>query len=827
MYSYKRKLYFLAVFTCLCILSSEAQNIGRRSNIDVTDAGRIDLLKGNNLSNISVDQLSDAQIAAIQAQLQSNGVTLEQAEQMAMAKGMSPAEWQKLRNRLSTQPRNTSQATTEPTTLPSTDRQTAANDYRVYQKTNDTPEVFGSAFFNTPSLSFEPNLRIATPINYVLGPDDEMLVNVSGYQETNLRTTVQPEGAIFIPQVGSVSVSGLTIEQATLRIREKMSSTVYPSLRNGSSKLIVSLGKIKSIHITVIGAAKPGNYTVSSLSTVFNSLYLCGGPGAINTYRDIELIRNNKVIAKIDIYQFLTRGDQKGNLPLKENDVINFPVYKKHVSIRGQVKRESIFELKEGEKLEDLIFFAGGFTDKAYKAYIRVKQVTDTERKIRDIAKSEFNTYLPANGDEFQVDAILNRIENVVAISGAVNRPGQFELTPNLTLRGLIKRAGGLQENVFTERAILTRSHADGTGESITFNVSNLLNGNVADIPLQKRDSVAIAFATTFNTNYTVEVQGEVRHPGPYAYRENLSLKDMLFAAGGFTDAASSYNVEVSRRLVAERLDKNTDSIATVFNINTAKELSIENNRFILQPYDIVTVRRNPGYTAQQRVSINGEVNFPGTYTIQSRKERISDLISRSGGLTSQAYAKGVFLIRNSLQTDTVNRASIRNIQNSIKDTSTKVLDDLTRTNNRIAVNLKKVMEEPGSIENYVLQDGDMVQVLRIDPLVKVSGEVLAATQTGYRKGKSLKYYLSQAGGTTDNARRSKIYVVHANGNIGKTNNGIWGLFRSYPKVEEGGEIVVPRKIERKGLSTTETIGLTSAVLSLVSLIIVTISNIK
>lgn len=775
----------------------------------------------------SVDQMSDADIEKIRQQMQINGISNDQAEQMALGKGMSSAEWTKLQARLnkSSTATPTNKINSDPTTVSQSVRQVEKSDYQVYQK-GPSSNVFGASFFDTPSLSFEPNLRVATPANYVLGPDDELVINVSGYQETNIKTTVLPEGAIFIPQVGSVSVTGLTIEEATARIRDKMAQTAYPSIKNGLSKLIISLSKIRSIHITIIGAAKPGNYLTSSLATVFNSLYQCGGPGDINTYRDIELIRNNKVVQRIDIYQFLTKGDQKGNVQLKENDVINFPVYKKHVTIAGQVKRPGVFELKDGETFENLMFFAGGYTEKAYKATIKVKQVTDTERKIKDISKTELSTYQPSNGDEFQVDAILERSENAVSITGAVYRPGEFELTPGITVKGLIQKAGGLQENVFQDRAILTRLHVDGTKENITFNLGSLMNNTSADIPLIKNDVITIATVNEFKSDYTVSIAGEVRKPGSFPYKENLSLKDMFFLAGGFTDAASSYHVEVSRRIVGEHL-VSTDSIAKVFDVKIEKGLQIENNKFILLPYDKITVRKNPGYIEQRTVTISGEVNYPGSYTIENKNEHVSDLLKRASGLTSLAYSKGIFLIRNNTQTALQQQETARTVQTSIKDTSSKAIEDITKVNFRIPVNLENVLKRPGSIEDYVLENGDEIQVLKTDPLVKLSGEVLSSTKTGYVEGKSLGYYLSQAGGTTENARRSKIYVLYANGYIGRTKNGFLGIFRSYPRIEAGSEIIVPRKVDTKGLDVQETVGLTSAIVSLVSLIIVTISVLK
>jgi protein involved in polysaccharide export with SLBB domain len=808
-------------YVSLLIVLICCTSIIKAQDVSITDEMAAHLFNTTSISRLNVDQLTDADIIKINDQLQSNGLSVTQAGRLAMAKGMPAAQWDKLKNRLLLLPANRNgQADIAAT------RSTDATNYLTYQKPPSS-NVFGASFFNTASLSFEPNLRIATPVNYVLGPDDELNINVSGYQETTINATVQPEGTISIAQVGPINVNGLTISEATSRIRGRMSQTAYPSLKNNQSRLTVSLGKIRSIHITMVGAVKPGNYTISSLATVFNSLYQSGGPGSINTYRDIELIRNGKLFQKIDLYQFLTKGDQKGNVNLHEGDVINFPVYKKRVSITGQVKRNGVFELRDGETLSDLLFFAGGFTDKAYRASIKVKQITDIERRIKDISKAEIARYEPSNGDEFQVDSVLNRFENSVAIIGAVYRPGEFELTPGMTIKSLIERAGGLQENVFTDRAVLTRTYADGRKENITFNVGSLMQNGSGDIALVKRDSVTIATSSEFKSRYTVRIEGEVRRPGPYAYRENFSLKDILFLAGGFTNAASSYHIEVGRRIITDRTDRNIDTIANVFNIDTEKGLGIEDTRILLQPYDIVTVRRNPGYIVQQRVKIAGEINYPGGYTIQSKEEHVSDLVKRAGGLTAHAYTDGIFLVRNEVDTVQTHRQTVRMIQNSIKDTSAKVISDVTRNNIRIAIDWKKVSEKPGAIQDYVLKDGDSIYVSSRDPLVKISGEVLAATKTAYIDHKGLDYYLSQAGGTTEKARRSKIYVLYANGKIDRTNNGILGLFRSYPRVDLGAEVVVPKKQERHGLSTSETVGITTGFVSLISLIIVVISSLN
>ncbi len=703
-------------------------------------------------------------------------------------------------------------------------RQVVPDTYKSIPKAPES-NVFGSSFFSTESLSFEPNLRIATPRNYILGPDDELLLNVSGYQEATIKVQVQPEGIINIPQVGEISVTGLTFEEATKVIKRRMEQTAYPNIKTGLTKLNITLGKIRSIHITVIGAAKPGNYTVSSLTTVFNSLYQSGGPGSINSYRKIQLVRNGRVYKTIDLYQFLTKGDESGNVQLKENDVINFPVYTKRVTISGEVKRPDVFEMLDGETLNDLLFLAGGFTDKAYKASVKINQKTDTERRIKDLDRSEFGSYPLYNGDEIQVNAILDIVENSVSISGAVYRPGQFELTKGLTLKGLIEKADGLQEGVFMDKAILTRIHEDKTVENIPFRVQDVMNGSM-DIALKKRDDVQIAYIADFNSNYSIQIEGEVRKPGSYPYRKNLSLKDVLFMAGSFTDAALPYHIEVSRRLVRDNVVV-VDTIAEVIELNTGRDLADKGDRFILHPFDLISVRRNPGYLEQKRVTISGEIVYPGAYTIRSKKERISDLLTRAGGLTPQAYMEGVYLTRATSENEISESRKLELARLATRDSSSKALKDITTTNARIAIDIRKILQNPNCEENYVLQEGDVINVQKMDPLVKMSGEVLFSTKTNYESGRSLKYYLGKAGGTTDKARRRKIYVLYPNGKVNKTHSALFGLIRSYPKITPGAEIVVPTRPDAKGFNTAAFVAAGTSLISLISLLVVTLSIVK
>lgn len=801
-----RRIFCFIIFLFLALLTLNAQSISN-----------------SNLSTVTADQVTDEQLMSYQKQLESSNLSMPQLEQLLASKGLSGVEIEKLKQRLMGLQKNTS----KPKGPINADRSVAPDTYKTFVK--EGPDVFGSSLFNTPSLSFEPNLRIATPLNYILGPDDELIVNVSGYQETNLNLTVQPEGFINIPQVGSINVAGLSFNDATAKIRSKMAATAYATIKSGQTKVNITLGKIRSIHITVIGASKPGNYTVSSLTTVFNSLFLCGGPGEINTYREIELLRNNKVYQKIDLYQFLTKGNQSGNVILQENDVINFPIYKKRVSIIGEVKRTGVFELTAGESLSDLLYYAGNFTNRAFKAIIKVKQITDTEKRIKDVLKENFSSYIPNNGDDFKVDAILDRVDNAVSINGGIYRPGEFELTPNLNLKELIERAGGLVEGVYLNKAILTRTKEDLTLQTISLDLKGVMNG-VQDIQLIKGDKIQIAVLNDFRETYNVSIEGEVRKAGVYPYSENLTLKDLFFLAGGLTDAGSSYHLEVSRRITSESEEKPTNVIAKVFQMNIEREVELMSDNFLLAPNDIVTVRKNPGYLIQKKVTISGEVNFPGSYTLQSKSENILDLIKRAGGLTAFANEKGISLIRNNPISEIVKKDKankVEAIQSSIRDSSKAIIQEVVNPTSKIAIDYQTILKDPASNENYSLLDGDNIEIPLFDPLVKINGEVLMPTKTNFEEGKSIRYYLQKSGGTTDDARKSKIFVIYANGDVDKTNNGLFGLLRSYPTVEAGTEIIIPAKRERRKFNTAETVGITSGLVSLITLVLITINSLK
>jgi len=483
--------------------------------------------------------------------------------------------------------------------------------------------VYGSEIFRSSSLSFEPNLRIATPANYVLGPDDELNIDVYGYSESHYKLKVTPEGSIYIPNAGPVFVSGMTIDEATSKIKAKLAATIYKAIKSGATRVQVTLGNIRSIRVTIIGEAKkPGTYTVSSLATSFNALYVCGGPSFNGSYRNIELVRDNKVYRVIDLYNFLLKGSLADNVLLKDQDVIRIPYYQARVSVEGEVKRPGIFEVQPGDNLQDVLNAAGGFSDSAYRSSITVTQITNKERSVATVDQSHFATYQPQGGDVVSVGKVLERYSNRVQLKGAVMRPGYYELSDNLTLRKLVERADGLREDAFLNRGIITRLKDDLTVESVSFNVGDIMDGSASDVPLKRDDVITISSIFDLRDKFTVAIQGEVRKPGTYDYKDSISIKDLIFEAGGFTQTATGKRIEVARRVTNGDATANFTEIAKVVQIDAETDLQGKNTDYYLQPFDVVIVHSNPGYFSQRMVYIYGEIMYPGPYVINSVDEK-------------------------------------------------------------------------------------------------------------------------------------------------------------------------------------------------------------
>ena len=784
-----------------------------------------DLLRNYDLSSVKVDKLSDADILKFKQQLTASGLTQQQAEQIAISKGMPISEIQKLRLRLQQLsipnqgnqiPNNNNQPTglnypedtsLKPNNIDTTSRKPLIN-----------PRIFGSELFNNSSLNFEPSIPVATPLNYVIGPGDQLNINVYGIQETSIPITVSPEGNIIIPNVGQLQVSGLTIENATQKISSLMSRTAYPTLRSGASSVSINVGQIKSISITIIGSNKPGNYTVPSLATAFNALFIAGGPSEFGSFRQIELIRDNKLYKTIDLYRFLVNGDESDNTALRNNDVIRIPAYKTRVIIDGYVKRPGIFEMLPGETLADLLSYSSGFTDSAYRSSIKIVQFTGREFGVKDVVQANFNDYKMQPGDSVIVSKVLNRFANRITLTGAVLREGIYELTEGMTLRDLIDKAEGLREDAFMQRAQIFRLKNNLTKEILSFNPADTLEQKT--ILLKREDSVVVTSIFDLRDKYYVSVLGEIRNPGYYDYRDSLTLKDIILQAGGVTDAAFPQKIEVARLIKRDTLTSQDVRASKIIQINGMADLSSPEKNIALEPSDIITIRRKPGFLTFQTVTVSGQLQYPGPYVLEKREERVSNLIKRAGGFTPEAYLDGAYIKRYNFN-DNLSQGrqqTILNIEQQLDDSTGVLQQNLQKQFDQIPLNINKILSAPGSPEDVVLIPGDELIISKYNAQVKITGSVLFPTQIPYDEKYDLKDYISSAGGVADNGKKGKIYVVYANGKAATTHGFLF--FRNYPEVKPGTEIIVPSKEEKRKMSTTEFIGIASALASLAGVVI-------
>lgn len=774
-----------------------------------------DLLKGTDLSTVRVDNFSEIDIAKYRSQLESNNFTIEQAEPMLLSKGMSSIEISKLKARL----KNTQSASNNTTGNSDLGRRQEPVTNRK-EKDLENSLVFGSELFDNPTLNFEPNLKLATPVNYILGPGDELQISVYGVQVYNATVPVSVEGSVDIQFVGQIAVIGMTIEAATQKIRTAIAN-VYSSVKSGQSQVRISLSKVRTIKITVIGSKLPGNYSVSSLATVYNALYLAGGPGKNGSYRNIELLRNNKVYKNIDIYHFLVNGDQSDNVGLKDNDVIRIPAYSQRVAIEGEVKRPGIFELKPKETFSDLLSYASGFNELAYTASINIMQKTDKEFKVRDLKVAEFGTYKPSSGDVFKVTRILNRFENRIKIAGAVFRPDTYSFYEGMRVSDLVKKADGLKEDAYTQRARIIRLKDDLTTEMLQVNLVKALDGDsTANLVLHKEDVVNIYSILDFEEDYKITIDGEINRPGTYAYHENLTLNDLLIEAGGIL-GSSSKKVEIARMIKSEEIDDKSPIKAELFNLEIDVNTNEQAKNFDLKPFDVVTIRRMAVYEKPEAVTIKGAVYYSGKYVLINKKEKIYDVIQRAGGLTSSANLDGVKINRpiQNKQVEDIQRANLNLLKNdSIQNLITNKLLNLKYAT--IPVDWRKIVQDPNNNTNVTLFPGDEIEVAVYNENVKVSGNVLLTSEIPYEKGKAFGFYIGAVGGTDAKALKRKAFIIYPNGKTAVSSS--FFFIRSYPKVLPGSQIVVPERPEKKTRSTAEIISIGSIIGTLGLLLIST-----
>ncbi|MGI4749995.1 MAG: SLBB domain-containing protein [Janthinobacterium lividum] len=719
----------------------------------------------SDLPNIKVSQLSDDQIRQAWKKLQDSGISEQDAYKILLQKGMPEGEVEELKNRVTLLGLNKSTVNKVSSSAEKKDidyTRTVNDSISVPKRANPAPapaklvlNVYGTDFFGQQSIKFEPNFNIATPKSYVLGPGDEVIVLITGLNESNVRSKISPEGNLQIPHAGIIYVNGFTIEQATSLIKSKMSK-VYPALNSGQTQLTVNLGNTRSIKITIVGEIKtPGSYTLSSLSTLFNALYNSGGPTINGSLRNIELIRNNKIYKTVDFYTFLQQGLLTGNVRLEDQDVINIPVYKKRVGISGEVKRPAIYELKENEHLDDVIKYAGGYTDVAYKGIAKIDQINALEREVKDVPANLFSNYTPRNGDLVQIGAITNRYTNRITLEGAVYRPGVYELTAGFTLASLLKSAQGLKPDAYMDLGYIKRTLPNLEKDQISFKPSEILNGR-NDIPLLREDSVVILDRDIFTPNQKVTIAGFVRKPSIFTYRKGLKLADVIAMAGGFDEQAANHRVEISR-IIKNKSDSVANQLVSTFVIDM-DNISANNQNVELMPMDYINVPRMVNYRSLGNVSIKGEVLFPGDYAVQKRDETVLDFLKRAGGITpygsltnAQVYRKGV-------------RVNLNLTEKNIDETARK---------------------------NMILLPGDSIFVPRIISYVEVAGAVNNPQYINYVNHR-FKYYTNAAGGITQNARLKGAYIKYPNGLNRPIRHFLF--FRNYPAVQPGSKIVVPEK---------------------------------
>lgn len=697
--------------------------------------------------------------------------------------------------------------------------------------------VFGHEIFSDKNLSFSPELNIPTPKGYILSAGDEVLINVWGDSELNLKLRISPDGTIIVPNVGPVSLSGLTIEAAEDRIRQELGrimSTLVDGENGSNTYVSVSLGQIRSMRVHIVGeAVAPGSYTLPSFATLFNALYAAGGVNKIGSLRSVKVYRNSKLVADLDVYDYLLNGKYDTNVRLEENDMIIIGPYESLVFAQGKVKRNRLFEMKKGETLQQLLTMTGGFTGDAYTQDVRVKRKSGTRYRIETVRDTDFSKFVMQDGDSLVVDSVIPYYENRLTITGAVWRPGEYELSPSLhTVKQLVKQAAGLKGDEFTGRAQITRLNPDFTTTLIAVNIRGILNGTEPDIELKPEDELVIPSLFDLREPYTIKVCGAVNLGDTILpYRNNLTVEDAIVMAGGLKESAASVHVEVARRIKDPTSVKTSNRIAEEFTFTLKPDLGLVSGDtlFTLEPFDEVYVRFSPGYQEQQVVKINGEVIFAGSYVLAEKNARLSDIIAKAGGITPDAYVKGANLKRQLTEDEMRRLETLLELSTNKQSRDSVALSMVNVKDYSVGIDLEKALANPGGADDVVLRDGDELFVPQLQSTVKISGAVIYPNSVTYMKGMSVGNYLSQAGGYNDIARKYPI-VIYMNGKVATTHRRFI-FFKHYPKVEPGCEILIPAKSQRdRKTSLAEVLSIASSTTSMAAMvtsIMTTISNNK
>lgn len=770
-------------------------------------------------------QISDSQVIEELKRYRDAGMSQEQIIREMTKKGVTPAQVQRLRDQYLNQEGEAAAAAPSGKSLQDDVLRGEAgfteNPVATEDKGSPTESVYGQSLFSSQNLTFAPNMNMPTPANYVLGPGDEVIIDVWGDSELNVRYTVAPDGHITVPGLGRIQLSGLSVKQAELKIKNEF-STIYSDLGSGEPHtfLAISVGNVRSIKVNVMGEVKrPGTYTLSSFSSAFHALYAAGGTSRIGSIRNIRLFRSGKAVATVDLYEYLMKGNNMADITLQEGDIVMVEPYGILAQAIGEVKRPMWYELKEGETLEDLIRYAGGYSGNAYRGNVSVLRKGSEEMEAHTLGEAQYGTFRLKDGDRAEVSTILDKYANMVEVTGSVYRPGKYAIGEQIrTVGDLIKVAQGTTGDAYLQRALLYRENENLTRSMQSFNLDALLSGQIADIELRKNDLLHIPSVLSLESDFTVYIGGEVRHPDSYPYAKNMTIEDIILRAGGLTEAASTARVDVYRRLKDPSGTAVPRESGERFTFTLADgEIVSSDPGFTLQPYDQVVVRRSPGYEVQQNVTISGEVLFGGQYAKVRKDERLSSLVERAGGLTSYAYVKGARLTRRLTATEQQQarealklklEADVTKKEDSVNYEEQLAQVDLS--NRPVGIDLEKALKHPGGPEDIILRDGDALSIPQFEATVRISGGVLYPNTVTYKKNKKLGYYINQAGGYSRLAQKRNPYVVYMNGQVA---SGHWA------RIEPGCEIIVPERPEREPMSLQGIMGMTTSLATIALLI--------
>lgn len=786
--------------------------------------------------SLSALAMTDDQVIAYIKQQSAAGKTEQQIGKELLAKGVTPEQAERIKARFEAQQGSETAVTTQSVSSMNRERRhDSSNDVTVGKMDEidreideggdgivSARQIYGHKVFNSRALTFEPSDNLATPQNYRLGPGDEVIIDIWGTSEDHLRQTISPEGSIMISQVGPVYLNGMTIADANRHVKGIFAKK-YAGVTDAETDVQVTLGQVRTIQVDIMGeVATPGTFRLSPFSSVFHALYRAGGINSIGSLRNIQVLRNGKKIAGVDIYDYLFDGKTAGNIRLQEGDVIIVPPYEQLVNIDGNVKRPMYYEIKPGETIQTVIDYAGGFTGDAYSGMVRLARQSATENELYNIDREEFASYRLKDGDILTVGTILDRYANRVELKGAVYRPGMFAINKELSTVGqLIKKADGLTDDAYADRVLLYREGPELQLEVLSLDLKAILNGTAPDVKLKRNDLLVISSIKEIQDRGQLSIQGHVARPGTYPFADNTTLEDLILQAGGLLDGASTARVDISRRIVNPSSTTPTEQLSENYSISVVGGLAQgEGQNFIMKPYDVVIVRRSPGYVPQEMVNIGGEVLFAGNYALEKRNERLSSIISRAGGLIEGAYTKGAYLTRKLTDEEYKMRQETLRFAMSNQDghgDSISLSKIQVSDRYSVGIDLEKAIAYPGSTYDVIVQPGDVLFIPEQQSTVKIAGDVMFPNTVVFVPGKKLSYYIDQAGGYGQRAKKGKAFIVYMNGSVAKAK-------RNTP-IEPGCQIIIPSKPEKMGTDWTKVLALATS-FSSVATMAATITNI-